>query len=145
MPSLITLRKNSYWFESLSREEISFVVCKSIFIFVLSVHNIISLSRYEWVTSNEATFREVLLPSPGNVNDYVAHICGPRRNVTLNMKSVQNRVTDIISCYKKLINSWKKTYWPIFIVGIQLCHATEQLRGDSYVLPLSPQEIPVLI
>ena len=108
MPSLITLQKNSYWFESLSREEISFVICKSIFIFVLSVHNIISLSRYEWVTSNEATFREVLLPSPGNVNDYVAHICGPRRNVTLNIKSVQNTVTDIISCYKKLINSWKK-------------------------------------
>ena len=34
----------------------------------------ISLSRHEQGMFNEATFREILLPSSGNVNDYVAHI-----------------------------------------------------------------------
>ena len=40
------------------------VIRKNIFACLFSVHNTISLSRHE----------QVLLPSSGNVNDYVAHI-----------------------------------------------------------------------
>ena len=49
---------------------------KNIFACLFSVHNTISLSRHEQVCLMRLffTFREILLPSSGNVNDYVAHI-----------------------------------------------------------------------
>ena len=51
------------------------LIRKNIFACLFSVHNTISLSRHEQVCMfNEATFREILLPSSGNVNGYVAHI-----------------------------------------------------------------------
>ena len=48
---------------------------KDIFACLFSIHNTISLSCHEQVClSGLRLFREILLPSSGNVNDYVAHI-----------------------------------------------------------------------
>ena len=49
-----------------------FDICKNIFACLFSVLNIISLSHHEQYF--EVTFREILLPSSGNVNHNVAHI-----------------------------------------------------------------------
>ena len=46
---------------------VKFDIRKNIFTCLFSIHNTISLSRHEQVW---ATFREILLPSSGNVNDY---------------------------------------------------------------------------
>ena len=50
------------------------LIRKNIFACLFSVHNTISLSRHEQVCLMRLRFRELLLPSSGNVNDYVAHI-----------------------------------------------------------------------
>ena len=60
-----------------SENVIEYQLCKGLFLYTLKYFRwSVQCSQYtSWLSMfNEATFREIFLPSSGNVNDYVTHI-----------------------------------------------------------------------